>query len=290
MTSDQDQPLADDPSAPDDALSSDEAKEVRRRQASSHMVVHEAVRLQGEEELARPVVALLLSGLAAGLAITISLLAELYLRMRLPDERWAELVYLLGYPVGYVIVIMGRLQLFTESTVTAVLPVAARPSIAGLARLARLWSVVLTANLIGVLIVVALMAGEVIITHEQRLVAIDILQKLPAQEGLKTLTLGIPAGFLMASIAWLLPNAKGNEFWVISLLTYVIALGGFSHVVTGFSQTAFLWLNGAMSLTNMLIDFLLPALLGNIIGGTGLFAVLAHGQMRGDSEAAEEEE
>ena len=110
-------------------------------------------KVAGEEELARPVVALLLSGLAAGLAITISLLAELYLRMRLPDERWAELVYLLGYPVGYVIVIMGRLQLFTESTVTAVLPVAARPSMAGLARLARLWSVVLTANLIGVLVV-----------------------------------------------------------------------------------------------------------------------------------------
>jgi formate/nitrite transporter FocA (FNT family) len=289
MTSQQDRPLANDPSLPDDALSRDEAQDVRRRQASSHMVVHEAVRLQGEEELGRPVIALMLSGLAAGLAISISLLAELYLRMRLPDERWAELVYLLGYPVGYVIVIMGRLQLFTESTVTAVLPVAARPSFAGLARLARLWSVVLSANLIGVLIVVALMAGEIIITHEQRLVAIDILAKLPAQEGIKTLMLGIPAGFLMASIAWLLPNAKGSEFWVISLLTYVIALGGFSHVVTGFSQTAFLWLNGSMTLADMLFAFLLPALVGNIIGGTGLFAVLAHGQMRGDSKAAEEE-
>jgi formate/nitrite transporter FocA (FNT family) len=93
----------------------------------------------------------------------------------------------------------------------------------------------------------------------------------------------------MASIAWLLPNAKGSEFWVISLLTYVIALGGFSHVVTGFSQTAFLWLNGSITLADMLFDFLLPALVGNIIGGTGLFAVLAHGQMRGDSEAAEDE-
>jgi formate/nitrite transporter FocA (FNT family) len=43
-----------------------------------------------------------------------------------------------------------------------------------------------------------------------------------------------------------------------------------------------------MTLTEMLRDFLLPALVGNIIGGTGLFAVLAHGQMRGDSEAAED--
>jgi hypothetical protein len=100
MTSQQDRPLADDPSLPDDALSRKEAQDVRRRQASSHMVVREAVRLQGEEELGRPVIALMLSDLAVGLAITISLLAELYLRMCLPDERWAELVYLLGYPVG----------------------------------------------------------------------------------------------------------------------------------------------------------------------------------------------
>ena len=221
----------DDAKAPDEALSSDEARDVEKRRAGSTKVVHEVVRLQGEEELARPAVSLILSGLAAGLAINLSLMSELFLRHRLPDTDWAPLIYFLGYPVGYVIVVMGRLQLFTESTVTAVLPVAAKPSAANVGRLLRLWTCVLLANLAGVVIVSALMAGEIVLSPDQKHAALDILGKLQVQEGVKTLTLGIPAGFIMAALAWVLPNAKGSEFWVIFMVTYVIALGGFSHVV-----------------------------------------------------------
>lgn len=275
----------DEAKAPDEALDSQEAEDVEERRAGSSRVVHEVVRLQGEEELARPALSLLLSGLAAGLAINLSLMSELFLRHRLPDTDWAPLIYLLGYPVGYVIVVMGRLQLFTESTVTAVLPVASSPSPANFARLLRLWTCVLLANLAGVMIVSALMSGEIILSPDQKQAALDILGKLEVQEGIKTLTLGIPAGFIMASLAWVLPNAKGSEFWVIFLLTYVIALGGFSHVVTGTSQASFLWMSGRMSLEEMITNFILPALAGNIIGGTGLFAVLAHGQMRSDTSA-----
>ena len=267
-----------------------EAEDVDKRRAGSTRVVHEVVRLQGEEELQRPILALLLSGLAAGLAINLSFMSELFLRHRLPDTDWAPLIYLLGYPVGYVIVIMGRLQLFTESTVTAVLPVAVAPNGPNVARLLRLWTCVLIANLVGVTLVSGLMAGEIVLSDAQRMAALDILGKLEAQEGLKTLTLGIPAGFIMAALAWLLPNARGNEFWVIFLLTYVIGLGGFSHVVTGSSQASFLWLSGRMTLVEMLTDFILPALAGNIIGGTGLFAVLAHGQIRSDAKGREEDE
>jgi formate/nitrite transporter FocA (FNT family) len=269
-------------------LSGREGRDVEKRRAGSTRVVHEVVRLQGEEELARPALSLLLSGLAAGLAISLSLMSELFLRQRLPDSDWAPLIYLLGYPVGYIVVIMGRLQLFTESTVTAVLPVATYPSVANIWRLLKLWACVLTANLIGVTIVSALMAGEIIVSDEQRLAAIDILGKLEVQEGIKTLMLGIPAGFIMAALAWVLPNAKGSEFWVICLLTYLIALGGFSHVVTGSSQASFLWLSGRMTFVEMMNDFTLPALAGNVIGGTGLFAVLAHGQIRSDNDGGQD--
>jgi formate-nitrite transporter family protein len=266
------------------ALDTEEARDVDQRRPGSPRVLHEVIRRQGEEELQRPITALMLSGFAAGLAISLSLMAELFIRSHLPDTDWAPLIYFAGYPVDYIIVIMGRLQLFTESTVTAVLPVATAPGLANLGRLGRLWSCVLLANLAGVMIVSALMAGEVVLSHEQRLAALDILAKLDVQQGFKTFTLGIPAGFLMAAIAWLLPNARGNEFWVISLLTYVIALGGFSHVVTGSSQASFLWMSGRMGLGEMLLDFTLPALAGNILGGTGLFAVLAHGQVRSDTQ------
>ncbi len=272
---------------PDEGLDADEARDVEERRTGSSRIVHEVVRLQGEEELRRPALALTLSGIAAGLAIALSLLCELFLRSHLPDTDWAPLVYFLGYPIGYVIVIMGRLQLFTESTVTAVLPVAKTPSLDNFGRLARLWACVLAGNLVGVTLVSALMAGEIIVTHEQRLVALDILGKLELQHWTRTLTLGIPAGFIMAAVAWVLPNARGSEFWVIFALTYVIALGGFAHVVTGSSQASFLWLSGSIGIGEAWLEFTLPALAGNIIGGTGLFAVLAHGQMRSDLSAEE---
>jgi formate/nitrite transporter FocA (FNT family) len=272
---------------PDASLDADEAKDVEERRAGSPKIVHEVVRLQGEEELDRPIIALSLSGFAAGLAIALSLMCELFLRSHLPDADWAPLVYFLGYPVGYVIVIMGRLQLFTESTVTAVLPVATSPSWRNFGRLSRLWLCVLIGNLVGVTLVSFLMAGEIVITHEQRMLAMDVLGKLELQHWTRTLTLGIPAGFIMAGLAWILPNARGSEFWVIFLLTYVIALGGFAHVVTGSSQATFLWLNGNIPFRSAWLEFTLPALVGNIIGGTGLFAVLAHGQMRSDLTADE---
>lgn len=266
-------------------LDAGEARDVEDRRAGSPKIVHEVVRLQGEEELDRPVLALSLSSFAAGLAIALSLMCELFVRSHLPDTDWAPLVYFLGYPVGYVIVIMGRLQLFTESTVTAVLPVASAPTWRNLGRLSRLWLCVLVGNLAGVTLVSFLMAGEIVITHEQRMVAMDVLGKLELQHWSRTLTLGIPAGFIMAGLAWILPNARGSEFWVIVLLTYVIALGGFAHVVTGSSQVTFLWLNGNIPLRSAWLEYTLPALIGNIIGGTGLFAVLAHGQMRSDLSA-----
>jgi formate/nitrite transporter FocA (FNT family) len=96
----------------------------------------------------------------------------------------------------------------------------------------------------------------------------------------ETLLLATPAGFLVASIAWIMPNARGSEFWVIVLVTYAISIGGFSHVVAGSSEVWLLLFAGQASLGEALFHLLLPALLGNIIGGSGLFAVVAHGQVR----------
>jgi formate/nitrite transporter FocA (FNT family) len=100
----------------------------------------------------------------------------------------------------------------------------------------------------------------------------------------ETLLIATPAGFLIASIAWILPNARGNEFGVVVLITYTIGLGGFSHVVAGSAEAWLLMLTGKTSAAYAIFELILPALIGNLIGGTGLFAVLAHGQVRGEIE------
>ncbi len=267
---------------PSSGLSSEDADSVAERKAGSAKVVHEVIRLQGDEELERPVGSLIFSGFAAGVAISVSVLAETFLKMRLPSQPWAELVVAFGYTVGFVIVIMGRLQLFTENTVTAVLPIATYPTVRNLRRLAKLWTTVLIANLVGTLLVAALMAGTVIVSSDQLAVALEISTKTTTNSPLATLCLGMPAGFLVASIAWILPNARGSEFWVIVLVTYIIAIGNFSHVVAGSTEAWLMWLAGRISLAQACGNIILPALVGNIIGGTGLFAALAHGQVRGE--------
>ncbi|WP_337268745.1 formate/nitrite transporter family protein [Oryzifoliimicrobium ureilyticus] len=200
--------------------------------------------------------------------------------MRLPDAPWRELLVSFGYTIGFVIVILGKLQLFTETTVTAVLPFATHPTARNLGRLLRLWAAVFTANMVGTFLVAALMAHQIIIGPEQLDAALAVSRPILTHDFLTTLLLATPAGFLIASIAWILPNARGSEFWVILLITFVIAMGRFSHVVAGSAEAWLLAFSGETSFLHAAGDFILPALVGNVIGGTGLFAVVAHGQVR----------
>ena len=108
---------------------------------------------------------------------------------------------------------------------------------------------------------------------------IDISRHAMDKTWMEMLLKGISAGFLIATLVWLLPAAENSEFVVIVLITYLIALGGFTHVIAGSFEGFLLVLNGHMSAWSMAIDFFLPALIGNIIGGTALFTVLSYGQV-----------
>lgn len=273
------EPLGDE-NRPADALDAEESEAVAERQSGSARVIHEVIRARGDEELARSAQGLLLSSLAAGMAICASLLGVALLRAGLPDTEWAPLVTSIGYTIGFVIVVLGNLQLFTESTVTAVLPVATNPTIRNFWRLARLWALVLVGNLAGTLIVATMIANAWIVEPEVRDAAADFSAHLMERGFWQTVAMGIPAGFLIAGIAWVLPNERPNAFWVVVAITYLVALGGFTHVVVGSAEAWLLLLTGRASLDWVARGFLLPALIGNIVGGTGLFAVLAHGQVR----------
>src|SRR5436305_12089134 len=104
-------------------LSDREIEEADDRSSTSAKVVHEAIRLEGTEELERPASSVAWSGLAAGLTMGCSMIAEGLLQARLPAAPWRDLVASFGYSLGFVFVTMGRQQLFTETTLTVMLPV-----------------------------------------------------------------------------------------------------------------------------------------------------------------------
>jgi formate-nitrite transporter family protein len=123
-----------------------EVEKVEERSRPSTPVIYEVVRRLGEEEMVRPLVSLWWSGVAAGLSISFSLLSQAILNLRLPDTQWRPLISSFGYSLGFVMVVLSRQQLFTENTITVVLPVMARFTVRNLGRLARMWGIVLVAN------------------------------------------------------------------------------------------------------------------------------------------------
>ena len=95
---------------------------------------------------------------------------------------------------------------------------------------------------------------------------------------------GIAAGWLIAALVWMLPSAEGTEIFVITLITYIIALGDFTHIIAGSVEAIYMWLIGEVSFWAMTGGFFIPTLLGNVAGGTVLFAVISYAQVREELE------
>jgi len=261
-------------------LSEAENREVEERSPPKAKVVHAAVVKQGEDELERPLGSLFWSGLAAGIAIMASVSAQAALHMRLPDAPWRELVAGFGYCLGFVIVILGRMQLFTEHTTVAVLPLMRERTMANLWRTLRLWGIVFLGNVLGAAIIAAGCIYLKFQSPQMTDAMLDVSAKLFDKGPLEMMLQAIPAGFLIASVAWIRSAADDSSFWIILILTYAIAICGFTHVIAGAAEAFLLLWSGQASPGWVLGTFLLPALAGNIIGGTGLFAMLAHAQVK----------
>ena len=130
-------------------LTAEEKHEVSKNQPPRAAVLHEIIRQQGDLELERSIAALFWSALAAGLTMGLSLMAMGLLNSRLPDGDGFKVIASFGYCAGFLAVILSRQQLFTENTLTAVLPVMSKPTLGNAGRLLRLWTVVLVGNLCG---------------------------------------------------------------------------------------------------------------------------------------------
>jgi formate/nitrite transporter FocA (FNT family) len=247
----------------------------------STSVIFEVIRREGEMELSRPFSANWWSGIAAGLAISTSVLCKGFLVSILPEERWSDGVSNLGYTVGFLIVILARMQLFTEKTITPILPLFLHPSFAQLWRIIRLWGIVFAANLVGCAVAAGVLAHGSIVPDDRFAGILTVSREYAQATALEHFGSGIPAGFIIAALVWLLPRMKSaGEVLIIVILTYMIGLGDMSHVVAGATELFILVALGELALAAAFVDGILPALAGNVLGGTGIFAALAYAQVR----------
>jgi len=263
----------------DEGKQNAEREEAEERSAPSGKVVYGAILKEGEEELLRPSSALFWSGLAAGLSMGFSMIAEGLLSAYLPAAHWRPLVAKLGYSVGFLIVILGRQQLFTENTLTPMLPLLKRKDGATAKNVLRLWTIVLVANLTGALLVAIVCARTNAFDPHVRAAFVELGHKA-MEHGFATLLLrGVFAGWLIALMVWLLPFAESARVWVIIVITYVVGLGHFSHIIAGAVETFALAAAGQASWATVLGSYIVPTLAGNILGGVTLVATLNHAQI-----------
>jgi formate/nitrite transporter FocA (FNT family) len=215
---------------PDTRTEADQ-KQVEKRAAISVHVVHAAIYQEGLDELRRTPSALAWSALAAGMSMGFSLLAEALLYAYLPDVPWRPLISKTGYSVGFLIVILGRQQLFTENTLVVVLPTLQHRDRHTLLAMLRLWGIVFTANILGTAIF-AVLVGKALQFPDSVSAALSQVtaDSVPLSFGLGFVR-AVFAGWLIALTIWLLPGAASARVTIIFILTYIIGLGGFHHVI-----------------------------------------------------------
>lgn len=259
-------------------LSNREMEEADERSSTTAKVVHEAIRLEGTEELERPFSSVCWSGIAAGLTMGCSMLGQGLLQVHLPAAPWRELVASFGYCLGFIFVTMGRQQLFTETTLTVMLPFLQRTH--SMSQVARYWAIVFAANIVATILFAAAVSIPNLFQPDaiQAFATLGVKAIEPGFVGV--LIKGVFAGWLIALMVWLMPAASSAKFFVIVAVTWLIAVAQFSHVIAGSVESAFAAFHGAIRWDQYLIGFIVPAVVGNSIGGVVFVALLNHAQVK----------
>ena len=216
----------------------------------------------------------------------LSLMAMGLLMSRLEGISGSHVITSLGYSAGFLAVILARQQLFTENTITAVLPIMSKPNLANIWRLLRLWGVVLGGNLMGTLLVAYVMLNLPIFDAKTDHAFLEIGRKVMENDVSQMFSKGIVSGWMIATMVWMIASMENAKIAIIVLITYLMALGDFTHIVVGSAEVSYLVFAGELGWKDFWFTFAGPTLAGNIIGGSFIFALISHAQIRSEKDTS----
>ena len=228
-----------------------------------------------DEEIDTGTRELFFSALAGGFAITITFLAYASLTAKSGGDPFLSALL---YPLGFVFIILGGYQLYTENTLPPVALVLER--LASFPALLRTWLVVILGNFAGGAFGALVLAYTGIFEPETAAAAVEISQK-GLKVGWWTLFFkGSVAGLVVAGVVWLDYAVRDtiSRFLIVYVAFLVIPLGDLFHVVVSFTELAYLFYLGEAALLPGLVGFVLPVMLGNTIGGVLLVTVVNYFQ------------
>ncbi len=238
----------------------------------------EAVVEDGQQELERANAGLAFSGFAAGLNISFSMVALVVVGAITGGIGFAA--YAL-YPIGFLVVILGRAQLFTENTVTPVAVVMASRS--RLSNMLRMWLVVFVSNILGTAtFAAAIYYGHILEPSAFALLLEDVSTRM--EYGFLSMTIkGVFGGWLVALVAWMIAVTRDtiSQILFVYLLILLIPAAGLVHCIADSAGILISVFAGEITLFEYLGGFLVPATIGNILGGVILVTLLNYGQVIG---------
>lgn len=244
---------------------------------SAHDIYQQVAR-NARQELSRASVALAISGLAGGTFMGLSALGTAVALSLLHGLPSATFIAKMFYPLGFIVVILGRAQLFTENTLYPVALVLAERR--HLWHTFRLWGTVLPANVLGALAFASLST----LTSALPSPVLQTLSELGMEAARKphatVFWSGVMAGWIIAAAAWLVSGSHSisGSILIIWLLTYVVGLGDFAHCIAGSGEVLAAVLAHQTSWLSF-FSWFLSAVIGNICGGVGMVTILEYGQV-----------
>jgi formate/nitrite transporter FocA (FNT family) len=234
---------------------------------------------EGVDALERPLGGLFMSGLSAGLDIGFSLFLMALVRTRFKDwdHSTVDLLVANAYAIGFLFVVLGRSELFTEQTTLAVLPVLNRR--ASPQSLARLWAIVYLSNLLGAMVFAwfAVWIGPALEVAEPEAFG-TIAHTLVSHSSMVMFASGVLAGWLMGLLSWLVAAGRDtiSQIVVVWLIATVIGLAQLPHVVVGTVEVlAGLFASQGVTAADY-FRFLLWTTLGNALGGSIFVALIKY--------------
>ncbi|MDX1419117.1 MAG: formate/nitrite transporter family protein [Rubricoccaceae bacterium] len=226
-----------------------------------------------DEEFARSSRLLFLSGLAAGLSIGLTFLARAAMTGLVGSADGTGLVGNLLYPIGFLFIVLGRYQLYTENTLTPVTLVLTR--LASLPRLLKIWGIVFAANLAGAAVAALLFSQTAVMEPEAREAAYGFGEHALALAWWPLFFKGMIAGWMVAGMVWLMHAVRDSvaRVFLVYFIMFLVPSLGLFHCVIGACELFYFVLEGGVGLGEGAARFLLPVTLGNTVGGV-LFVAL----------------
>ncbi len=232
-----------------------------------------------DEEITAGSRELFFSGLAAGFAITITFLLYVSLTNSTGGD---PVLSALLYPLGFIYIIIGGYQLYTENTLPPVALTLER--IASIPALLRNWIVVLAGNFTGGTLGAAALAWGGVLSADEATVAADLASKGIETAGPVLFAKAAFAGLIVAGVVWVEYAARDtiSRLVVVYFAFLSIPIGGLFHVVVSYTEMIYLVLLGELGVLLGLRAFVVPVLLGNTLGGVVLVTVVNYFQTTED--------